>query len=46
MTLQSFVANVKKKIPEKTLAITVVELEKYFRLELFVAETDEFFPFF
>nr|XP_056719410.1 crossover junction endonuclease EME1 [Euleptes europaea] len=30
VTLQSFVANVKKKIPGKTLALAVVELEKYF----------------
>ncbi|XP_060109456.1 crossover junction endonuclease EME1 isoform X1 [Heteronotia binoei] len=30
VTLQSFVANVKKKIPGKTLAMAIVELEKYF----------------
>ncbi|XP_054832033.1 crossover junction endonuclease EME1 [Eublepharis macularius] len=30
VTLQSFVANVEKKIPGKTLALAVVELEKYF----------------
>ncbi|XP_048344399.1 crossover junction endonuclease EME1 [Sphaerodactylus townsendi] len=30
VTLQSFVANVKKTIPGKTLALAVVELEKYF----------------
>uniref|UniRef100_A0A670JAE6 Essential meiotic structure-specific endonuclease 1 n=1 Tax=Podarcis muralis TaxID=64176 RepID=A0A670JAE6_PODMU len=32
-TLQSFAANVMKKTPGKTLALAVVELEKYFRLE-------------
>lgn len=32
-TLQSFAASVMKKTPGKTLALAVVELEKYFRLE-------------
>lgn len=46
VTLQSFVANIKKKIPGKTLAMAVVELEKYFRLDFFVVDIYGFFSLF